>query len=251
MAERLDGTTALVTGASSGIGAATARELHAAGAVVVLAARREDRLEALAAELGGRTVVLQADLTDPEQARDVVARAVDATGRLDALVANAGVMLLGPLESADPADLDRMLALNTAGLVHTVQAALPHLLASAADGPRRTADVVLVSSLGGRRASSGAAVYALTKFGLSGFAEALRQEVTTRHVRVSLVEPGATATELREQLPPGLRAQQAERYREVEVLTAEDVADAVGWIVTRPRRVAVNEVLLRPAEQQG
>ena len=251
MAARLTGTTALVTGASSGIGAAAARALHAEGATVVAVARREDRLRDLAAELGERLVPVVADLVAPEAAERVVARALEATGRLDVLVNNAGVMLLGPVVDGSLDDQLRMLDINTAALLRLTHAALPHLLQAAEQDPRRVADLVNVSSLGGRRASEGSAAYALTKFGLGGYSEALRQEVTERHVRVGLVEPGATETELRTHLSPELQRKQAARYEHVQLLLAEDVADAIVWMVTRPRHVAVNEVLVRPTEQKS
>ena len=251
MTGRLDGTTALISGASSGIGAATARALHREGATVALVARREDRLRELADALGDRALVLPADLTAEGQAALVVQRAVEATGRLDVLVNNAGVMLLGPVVGGSLDEWTRMLDINVAALLRLTHAALPHLLAAAGQDPRRVADVVNVSSLGGRRASRGAAVYALTKFGLNGFAESLRQEVTGRHVRVGLVEPGAAETELRTHLPEQLQAQQAARYRDVQLLGAGDVADAIAWMVTRPRHVAVNEILVRPTEQES
>lgn len=246
----LEGAVTLVTGASSGIGAATARRLHAEGATVVLVARREERLRDLAAELAGRVTVITADVAADGAPERLVAETIASHGRLDVLVANAGVMLLGPVESADPADWERMLRLNVGSTVALVRAALPALL-DAATGGRGVADLVIVSSLAGRRSSSGSGVYALTKAGINAFAESLRQEVTERHVRVGLVEPGAVATELRTHLSPALQAQQAERYRRVRLLEADDVADAVAWIATRPAHVAINEVLLRPTEQQS
>ncbi len=250
-AGRLAGTTALVTGASSGIGAATAQALHAEGATVVAVARREDRLRDLAERLGERLVPVTADLVEADAATRAVDAAIGATGRLDVLVNNAGVMLLGPVVDGSLDDQLRMLEINTAALLRLTHAALPHLLRAAADPLRSVADLVNVSSLGGRRASEGSAAYALTKFGLGGYSESLRQEVTERHVRVGLVEPGATETELRTHLSPDLQRKQAARYEQVQLLLAEDVADAITWMVTRPRHVAVNEVLVRPTEQKS
>ncbi len=199
MTERLDGTVALVTGASSGIGAAAALALSAQGAAVALAARRKDRLDALAAAIGaqgGTALVLESDVTDEQQATAAVARTVEELGRLDTLVNNAGVMLLGPIVGAPLTEWQQMVELNVLGLLYCAHAALPHLLRAAEDGPRRVADMVNISSVAGRVARSGSGVYNLTKHGVGAFSESLRQEVTARHVRVSLVEPGATATEL-------------------------------------------------------
>ncbi len=248
----LDGTVALVTGASSGIGAATATALAGHGAAVALVARRKDRLDALAADLtgrGGTALVIEADVTDEGQAAETVRRTVAALGRLDTLVNNAGLMLLGPVVDAPIDEWERMVDLNVKGLLYCAHAALPHLLAAAEDGPRRVADMVNVSSVAGRVARTGRGVYNLTKFGVGAFSESLRQEVTRRHVRVSLVEPGMTATELAgHNRPEVLEAMRG--AMELEPMRAEDVADAVTWIVTRPRHVAVNEVLIRPTEQE-
>jgi NADP-dependent 3-hydroxy acid dehydrogenase YdfG len=248
---RLDGTVALVTGASSGIGAAAASALSAEGAAVALAARRTDRLDSLAAEIrdkGGTALVLESDITDEAQATRAVERTVAELGRLDTLVNNAGVMLLGPAVGAPLSEWQRMVELNVLGLLYCAHAALPHLLRAAEDGPRLVADMVNISSVAGRVARSGSGVYNLTKHGVGAFSESLRQEVTKRYVRVSLVEPGATATELaghnRPEVLEGLRGQFGQR------MEADDIADAIVYIVTRPRHVAVNEMLIRPTEQE-
>ncbi|HXQ63093.1 MAG TPA: SDR family NAD(P)-dependent oxidoreductase [Acidimicrobiales bacterium] len=254
MTERLDGTVALVTGASSGIGAATAALLARQGAAVAVAARRRDRLDALAAGLredGSTVLVLRSDVTDEEQAKEAVDRTVAELGRLDTLVNNAGVMLLGPAVDAPLSEWRRMVELNVLGLLYCAHAALPHLLAAAEDSPRRVADMVNISSVAGRVARSGSGVYNLTKHGVGAFSEALRQEVTGRHVRVSLVEPGAVATELAGHNRPEVLETMRTRFAGVERMQAEDIADAVTYIVTRPRHVAVNELLIRPTEQEG
>ncbi len=251
--ESLTGTVALVTGASSGIGEATARSLAAAGATVVLAARRLERLEALADQLdaiGAHSLVLEADVTDPDQAAGIVQATIDELGRLDTVINNAGVMLLGPVEGAPIDEWDRMVSLNVSALLHVAHAALPHLLAAANDGPRRVADLVNISSVAGRRPRAGSGVYNLTKFGVGAFSEALRQEVTQRHLRVSLVEPGAVATELASHLRPEIREQSLARFADIERLVADDIADTIEFIVTRPRHMAINEILVRPTDQQ-
>jgi NADP-dependent 3-hydroxy acid dehydrogenase YdfG len=249
--DRLDGTVALVTGASSGIGAASATALAAEGAAVALAARRRERLDAVAADIrgaGGTALVLECDVTDEAQAADAVERTVGELGRLDTLINNAGVMLLGPVVGAPLSEWQQMVELNILGLLYSAHAALPHLLRAAEEGPRRVADIVNISSVAGRHARNGNGVYSLTKHGVGAFSESLRQEVTKRYVRVSLVEPGATATELashnRPEILAGIGAQIA------QTMDADDIADAITFIVTRPRHVTINEVLIRPTEQE-
>lgn len=248
----LHGTAALVTGASSGIGRATALMLARQGAAVALVARREDRLAELAAEIesdGGRALVLAADITDRKQASDAVSSAAAALGRLDIVINNAGLMLNGPVTDAPVDEWERMLALNLHGLLYVAHAALPYLLAAAEQTPRHVADLVNLSSIAGRKANVGSAVYNLTKFGVGAFSESLRQEITARHVRVSVVEPGATATELFEHNRAAIQAMMAQRLADFERLAAADIAGAIEYIVTRPRHVAINEVLIRPTGQ--
>jgi NADP-dependent 3-hydroxy acid dehydrogenase YdfG len=252
MTSPLEGTVALVTGASSGIGAATARRLAADGAGVALVARRRNRLDEIAATIrgdGGNPLVLEADVTDQAQALDAVARTVAELGRLDTVVNNAGVMLLGPALETPIEEWDRMVALNVQGTLYVTHAALPHLVQAAADGPRQVADLVNISSTAGRVARPGASVYTFTKFGLNGFVESLRQELLKQRVRVSVVEPGTVDTELVSHLREGVRQAAQRQVAAIESLRPEDIADAVSYIVTRDRRVAVNEMLVRAAEQ--
>jgi NADP-dependent 3-hydroxy acid dehydrogenase YdfG len=247
----LAGTVALVTGASSGIGAATAAALAAQGAAVAVAARRADRLESVAGAIrdtGGTAVVVESDVTDERQAAGTVERTVGELGRLDILINNAGVMLLGPAVDAPLSEWQQMVELNLLGLLYCAHAALPHLLQAAEVSQRRVADLVNISSVAGRVARNGNGVYSLTKHGVGAFSESLRQEVTKRYVRVSLVEPGATATELaghnRPEVLESIRSQFG------QTMSAADIADAITYIVTRPRHVAVNEMLIRPTEQE-
>jgi len=249
----LEDTVALVTGASSGIGEATAVALAALGAGVALVARRSDRLEDLAGRLraGGATVtVITTDITRQSEAERAVAQTVAELGRLDTLVNNAGVMLLGPVVDAPVEEWERMVQLNLLGLLYCTHAALPHLLRAAEEGPRRVADLVNISSVAGRETRNGSGVYNATKHGVGAFSDALRKEITTRHVRVSLVEPGAVATELASHNRPEVLAGMQRRFAGIERLEAADIADAIAFIVTRPRHVAINEVLVRPTEQE-
>jgi NADP-dependent 3-hydroxy acid dehydrogenase YdfG len=195
-------------------------------------------------------LVLETDITQEHQATDAVERTVAELGRLDTLVNNAGVMLLGPAVGAPLAEWQRMVELNVLGLLYCAHAALPHLLRAAEEGPRRVADMVNISSVAGRVARNGRGVYNLTKHGIGAFSEALRQEVTRRHVRVSLVEPGAVATELAGHNRPEVLEVMRSQTTGVQPLQARDIADAILYIVTRPRHVAVNEMLVRPTEQE-
>ena len=251
MADKLSGCVALVTGASSGIGQATAAELASLGARVVVVARRMDRLDELVARIedaGGKASAIAADITDEATAQRVVAQTVELHGRLDILVNNAGVMLLGPTAESSLADWKRMVDVNVLGLLYCTHAAIPHLLAAAEDGPRRVSDLVNVSSIGGRSVRPGSQVYNLTKWGVGALSESMRQELASKHVRVSVIEPGATRTELQEANRPEVLAQIRSRQDGFELLDAQDLADAIGYMVTRPRHVNVNEIMVRPTE---
>ena len=194
--------------------------------------------------------MIEADVTDQEQAAGAVEQTVAELGRLDTLINNAGVMLLGPVVDAPLEEWERMVDVNVMGLLYCAHAALPHLLKAAEDSPRQVADLVNISSVAGRVARNGSGVYNLTKHGVGAFSESLRQEVDRRHVRVSLVEPGAVETELASHNRPEIREPIGRRFGDIERMEAEDIADAIAYIVTRPRRVAVNEVLIRPTEQE-
>lgn len=250
MAESLENTVALVTGASSGIGQAAALRLAAAGARVAVVARRAGRLEKLASDIkaeGGEALAIAADLASAEQAEGVVARTVAEFGRLDTVVNAAGVMLNGPSIESPLSDWDRMVDVNLRGLMYVTKAALPHLLEAVGTSPRKVADVVNISSVGGRYAAAQVAIYGATKFAVTAATEAWRQEYTRQSLRFSVVEPGAVETELwnAEGQWEGFTAM----FGEVERLLAEDIAEAVAYIVTNPRRVAVNEIVIRPTDQ--
>jgi clavulanate-9-aldehyde reductase len=242
----LSGKVVAITGASSGIGEATALACVEAGAAVALAARRADRIEALArriGEAGGRAVATPADVGEEAQARAFVERAHAELGRLDALVNNAGVMLLGPIEGAPTEEWRRMVHVNVFGVLYCTQAALPLMRAQG------SGEIVNVSSVAGRHARAGAGVYNLTKFGVGAFSEALRQETAGSGIRVTLIEPGAVATELVGHNRPEVIEQLVKRFGGVEPLQASDVANAILYAIGQPPNVSVNEVLVRPAGQ--
>jgi NADP-dependent 3-hydroxy acid dehydrogenase YdfG len=244
----LSGRVALVTGASSGIGEATALALAQAGAAVAVGARRADRLEALAAKLrddGARVLTLDLDVTDEAACRDAVARTRAELGGLDVLVNNAGVMLLGTIVGADVEDWRRMLSTNVLGLMYLTHAAIDGMV------EQGSGDVVNISSVAGRTARKGAGVYNASKWAVNAFSESLRQEVTTRGVRVSLVEPGAVATELTDHITQAdAKADVQRMVGGMTPLQAEDVARAIVYVVSQPPHVAVNEVLVRPTDQE-
>lgn len=245
-------TAALVTGASSGIGAATARALAAEGAAVALLARRGDRLADLKAEIesaGGTALVVTVDVTDAEQVAAAVQCAVAEFGRLDTLVNNAGLMQSAPATAAPLQDWDNMVAVNVQGVLYATRAALPHLIDAAADPPRGVADLVTISSTAGWVARPNTAVYSLTKFGVNAFSEGLRQEVLGKRVRVGVVGPGTVDTEIFSHLAESSREAFEKQTFGMTMLRPEDIADAVLFMVTRDRRVAVNHMLVRAAEQ--
>jgi NADP-dependent 3-hydroxy acid dehydrogenase YdfG len=249
MSESLKGTVALVTGASSGIGRATAVRLAESGATVSLVARRAERLEALKKEIiknGGKAIAVVADLSKPEDAQRAVEETVSQLGRLDTVVNAAGVMYNGPSLERTLQEWDQMIDLNFRGFMYVTRTALPHLIKAVASSPRKVVDVVNISSVAGRFATAGVAIYNGTKFAVTAATEAWRQEFTRQSIRFSVVEPGAVDTELWDEA--GWKVFNA-LFGKVESLLAEDIAAAVSFIVTNPRRVAVNEIVIRPTDQ--
>jgi clavulanate-9-aldehyde reducatase len=245
----LSGKVAAVTGASSGIGQATALALAGAGAAVALGARRRDRIEELASRIesdGGRAIAIPTDVSKEDEARAFVEQAKEQLGRLDVLVNNAGVMLLGPVYGADTSEWRRMVEVNMLGLLFCTHTALPIM------GEQGSGHIVNISSVAGRHANFGSAVYNLTKFGVNGFSEALRQELAPANVRVTLIEPGFVATELQghNTHPMVIEAIESAEKEIGDLLEAEDIADAILYVVSRPQRVSINEVLVRPTGQR-
>ncbi len=238
----LGGRTAIVTGASSGIGEATARLLAGEGCNVALCARREDRLKTLAAELGERTLAVPADVTDPAACAALVARTLERFGTLEILVNNAGIGLYGSIPEGEPEDWRKMFEVNVLGVLYTTRAAVRHMLA------RGTGDVVFVSSLAGRRVPApDSTVYAATKHAITAIAEGLRIDVHEKGIRVINVEPGLVRTEFPESSHPSAQVFYAKKT--YAPLQAEDIAAAVLYAVKQPARVSVNEVAVRPSQQ--
>ena len=248
MTGKLDGKVALVTGASSGIGEATALALAEEGAAVAISARRADRLEDLAKRIeakGSKVKVIVADVALEDQAQEMVVAANAAFGRLDILVNNAGVMLLGPIANADTEDWRRMIQTNVLGLMYATHAALP-LMRAQGQG-----HIVNISSVAGRTARAGAGVYNASKWGVGAFSESLRQEVYKDKIRVTIIEPGAVATELTQHITHPDSKKQIEQFvQAMTPLESEDIAAAILYAVTQPPRVNVNEILIRPTDQE-
>ncbi|MBD2195465.1 MULTISPECIES: SDR family oxidoreductase [Calothrix] len=247
MTNKLDGKVAIITGASSGIGEATAIALANEGATVVLAARRGDRLNALAEKIattGGKALPIITDVTDEAQVQNLVHKTKTEFGRIDILVNNAGIAAIGAIDGGNTADWKDMINLNLLGLLYVTHAVLPILKAQGAG------HIVNISSVAGRTARPGIGVYNATKWGVNGFSEALRQEVCQDHIRVTIIEPGLVNTEINDRISdPVAKQNMEERRRSLTPLESEDIAAAIAYAVTQPPRVNVNEILIRPTLQ--
>jgi NADP-dependent 3-hydroxy acid dehydrogenase YdfG len=235
------GRVAVITGASSGIGEATARALVRDGHRVALLARRLDRVDALAEELGEGAIAIEADVTDRDSIVAAAERVRDELGGADILVNNAGVMLLAPFSSAQRAEHRQMVETNLLGAMTVTEVFLDQLR----DGG---GDIVNISSVAGRKARPGNSVYAATKWGLTGWSDALRQELQP-DVRVMVIEPGAVATELPDHITDATAKDATEKMYDELAITAEDIADVIAFVVERPRSVSLNEILIRPTAQ--
>ncbi len=244
----LNGCVAVVTGASSGIGEAIAVDLAAQGATVVATARRKDRLDALAAAHANIHAVA-CDVADAESVKSMVAEVVSRFGRLDILVNNAGLGLTGYATQITLEEWKEMVDVNVMGVLNCTHVALRHLI-EAAKGPRGVADIVNISSVAGRKALPGSSVYAATKFAVNAFSDGMRQELASKHVRVSIVAPGMTESEMIYKIRPDLLEKIRTTLEAMPSMTAAEVAETVTFVVTRPAGVAVNDLLVRPTEQE-
>jgi NADP-dependent 3-hydroxy acid dehydrogenase YdfG len=241
--EQTSGQVAVITGASSGIGAAIARALAGHGYNLALLGRRLDRIEALAAELGDSAIAIAADVTDRDSLVTAANRVQAELGGADVLINNAGVMLLAPFSSEQRHELRQMVEVNLLGAMTATEVFLDQLRNGGGD-------LINISSVAGRTARAGNAVYAATKWGMNGWSEALRQELQP-DIRVTVIEPGAVATELTDHITDPTAKQGAEQLYQQLAITADDVAEVIAFAVTRPRRMTLNEILLRPTAQTG
>ena len=248
MVSKLEGKVAIITGASSGIGEATAIALAAEGAKVVIAARRVERLEAVAKQIidhGGQALSIVSDITDEAQAKNVIQKAHTEFGHIDILVNNAGISFPGKIENADPSNWRKMIDINVLALMYTTHIALPIFKA------QKSGHIVNISSVAGRIARAGMAGYNVTKWGVNAFSEALRQEVYQDNIRVTIIEPGLVETEIDQHITDVVAKQEIEaRRKAITPLQSEDIAAAIVYAVTQPQHVNVNEILIRPTQQE-
>jgi NADP-dependent 3-hydroxy acid dehydrogenase YdfG len=244
---KLDGKVVVITGASSGIGEATAEALAGEGATIVVAARREERLSDLVEKLngdGGKALAVECDVTDEEQAHALIQRAKDEFGRVDILINNAGVMQLSKIEKGLSDEWRRMVEVNVLGLLYATDAAIEVMK------EQGSGHLVNISSLASRGTRPGVGVYSGTKMAVNGISESLRQELLEDNIRVTMVEPGAVETEL----PDHITDEEASEglsslLEQLEPLQAKDIANAIVYVVTQPERVSINEILIRPSKQ--
>ncbi|WP_214412465.1 SDR family oxidoreductase [Sphaerisporangium fuscum] len=249
--DNLSGRTAVVTGAASGMGAATALMLASSGARVALLARRQDRLDDLAAKIiaeGGQALAVAVDVTDPASVEAAAARVHEAYGPVDLLVNSAGVMLPNPVTDGRADEWERMIGTNLTGVLRVTRAFLPGLVAAAEDG--RVADLVNISSIGAHVTFPNYAVYGATKAALTHLSASLRPELGPKGVRVTNIEPGLTDTELGDHLDnPELSDQLGQMFTAFQALSAEEVADLIGYVASRPRHVNLRQVVVLPTGQ--
>ncbi|GBE92406.1 SDR family NAD(P)-dependent oxidoreductase [Nostoc cycadae] len=247
MTGKLEGKVAIITGASAGIGEATAIALAAEGAQVVIAARRSDRLDTVAQKItenGGKVLPIVTDVTDEAQVKNLVDKAIAAWGRVDILVNNAGIAVIGEIDGGNTANWRRMIDINVLGVMYATHSVLPILKA------QNSGHIVNISSVAGRTARAGIGIYNATKWGINGFSEALRQEVYQHNIRVTIIEPGLVDTEINDLIDDPIAKQRSEERRKtVTPLESEDIAAAIVYAVTQPPRVNVNEILIRPTQQ--
>jgi NADP-dependent 3-hydroxy acid dehydrogenase YdfG len=243
----ISGKVVVITGASSGLGEATARHLGALGATIVLGARRLDRIEAIAQDLqsaGGRALAIATDVTDASQVKALVDAAVERFGRVDVMINNAGLMPNSPIERLKIADWDQVIDVNIKGVLYGIAAALPHMQR------QRSGQIVNVSSVAGHKVRPGSAVYAATKHAVLALSEGLRQEVKPYNIRTTVISPGAIATELPQSATEADVAQGLREFYEAVAIPADSFARAVAFAISQPEDVDINEILYRPTRQE-
>ncbi|MNS12858.1 putative oxidoreductase [compost metagenome] len=246
MTDNIAGKTVVITGASSGMGAAAARHLAAKGAAVVLGARRSDRIDALVAEIiesGGKAVAVATDVTKREDLQRLVGAAVE-TGRIDVLINNAGVMPLSPLERVKVDEWDQMIDVNLKGVLYGVAAALPPMIA------QKSGHIINVSSVAGHKLFAGSAVYSATKFAVRALSEGLRQEMAPHNIRTTIISPGAVKTELLDHISETDVQKANQDYVGQIGVPAETLARLVAFAINEPEDVGINEILFRPTAQE-
>jgi NADP-dependent 3-hydroxy acid dehydrogenase YdfG len=247
MNSNIEGKVVVITGASSGLGEATARLLSAQGATVVLGARRADRLKSLADELtsgGGKALVMTTDVTQRGQVQKLVDAAVQAYRRIDVMINNAGLMPQAPLELLRIDEWDRMIDVNIKGVLYGIAAALPHMK------EQKSGHFINVSSVAGHKVGPGFAVYAATKYAVRALSEGLRQEVKPYNIRTTVISPGAVATELPSSVTEPDAAKRIQKFYEAVAIPADSFARAVVFAMSQPEDVDVNEILFRPTRQE-
>ena len=247
MTDNITGKTVVITGASSGMGAAAARHLAAKGAAVVLGARRVDRIEALVAEIvaaGGKAVAVATDVTRRDDLQRLVGAAVDTYGRVDVLINNAGIMPLSPLERVKIDEWDQMIDVNLMGVLYGVAAALPHMIA------QKSGHIINISSVAGHKLFGGSAVYSATKFAVRALSEGLRQEMAPHNIRTTIISPGAVKTELLDHISETDVQKANQDYVGQIGVPAETLARLVAFAINEPEDVGINEILFRPTAQE-
>ncbi len=247
MSNNIQGKVVVITGASSGLGEATARDLSAQGATVVLGARRADRIKSLVDELtrrGGKALAVPTDVIHSEQVKKLVDAAVQAHGRIDVMINNAGLMPQSPLERLRIDEWDRMIDVNVKGVLYGIAAALPYMK------QRKSGHIINVSSVAGHKVRAGGAVYAATKHAVLALSEGLRQEVKPYNIRTTVISPGAVATELPNSISEPDVAESFHKFYEEFAIPADSFARAVAFAIGQPEDVDVNEILFRPTRQE-
>jgi NADP-dependent 3-hydroxy acid dehydrogenase YdfG len=245
--EGIDGKVVVITGASSGLGEATARLLSAQGAAVVLGARRVDRIQALANELtasGGKALAVETDVTQRDQVQRLVDAAVETYGRIDVIINNAGLMPQSMLERLKVDEWDRMIDVNIKGVLYGIAAALPHMQ------QQKSGQIINVSSVAGHKVGPGGAVYSATKHAVRALSEGLRQEVKPYNIRTTVISPGAVATELPNTVTDAAVAERINKLYEEVAIPADSFARAVAFAMSQPEDVDINEILFRPTRQE-